>query len=492
MAHDIFISHSSKDKTVADATCACLESRGLRCWIAPRDIIAGAEWGAAIIDGIQGAMAMVLILSSHSNISPQVLREIERAASHGIPILPLRIENVVLTKSLEYFLSSTHWLDAFHGELRQHLEKLANNVAVLIEKQDAVRPLENSVDTTTTTYTAYRVAREGECRACGTVTADLAKKFCRNPECGASLRVPCLKCNTQIPVWDDVCGECGWNRLRPFDRQERRLYVVLLDTSLSMHEPITNGSVSKIDDLGEAVHMWLRWLRDLWMSHPQKDGFASSCDIAIIRYGTDEEGSPIVESALAGPLAGRDLVTLGEIAENPARFEEYTTLHFDDQTGELVEGPQQLPIWVELTPRGGTPICSAINKACGIVDEWITRHGQGSPPIVINITDGESSEGDPTPYAEVLKQRATDNGNVLFFNCCLSAGTADLIMFAGDGGSMPDDFARHLFQMSSPLPQTIVDRCRREGLACGTHARGIAYNADSNRLRHFLIAVATP
>ncbi|MFM7243409.1 MAG: protein kinase domain-containing protein, partial [Planctomycetaceae bacterium] len=54
--------------------------------------------------------------------------------------------------------------------------------------------------------------QEGQCKACGTVTSDLTKKFCRNPKCGASLRVSCLSCNAQIPIWDGVCGECGGNQ----------------------------------------------------------------------------------------------------------------------------------------------------------------------------------------------------------------------------------------------------------------------------------------
>ena len=141
MAHDIFISHSSKDKTIADATCACLESRGLRCWIAPRDIVVGAEWGASIMAAIKGAKGMILLVSSHSNVSPQVLREVERAVNRGIPVLPFRIEDVVLSDSLEYFLSSAHWLDAYHGPLKEHLEKLANNAAFLVDRRDAARPV---------------------------------------------------------------------------------------------------------------------------------------------------------------------------------------------------------------------------------------------------------------------------------------------------------------------------------------------------------------
>lgn len=141
MAHDVFISYSSKDKAIADAACGCMESRGIRCWMAPRDIVAGADWSESIIDGISGARAMILVLSSHSNMSKQVLREIERAVSRGIPVLPFRVEDVVLSKSLEYFLSSAHWLDAYQGPLKHNLERLANNAAVVVEKQEAVRPL---------------------------------------------------------------------------------------------------------------------------------------------------------------------------------------------------------------------------------------------------------------------------------------------------------------------------------------------------------------
>src|SRR5438874_12753634 len=70
----VFVSHSAKDKTAAAAICSTLEHQGVRCWIAPRDIVPGKEWGEAIIDGISGCRIMVLIFSGHSNQSPQVRR----------------------------------------------------------------------------------------------------------------------------------------------------------------------------------------------------------------------------------------------------------------------------------------------------------------------------------------------------------------------------------------------------------------------------------
>jgi uncharacterized protein with WD repeat len=132
MAHDVFISHSSDDKTISDAVCATLEGRGIRCWVAPRDILAGANWGESIVDAITESRVMVLILSSSSNISPQVMREVERAVNKGTVIIPLRVEDIPLSKSLEYFLSMAHWLDAFSGPLSKHLEELANRIEQLI------------------------------------------------------------------------------------------------------------------------------------------------------------------------------------------------------------------------------------------------------------------------------------------------------------------------------------------------------------------------
>jgi hypothetical protein len=91
MAHDVFISYASTDKIVADAVCAVLEEQKIRCWIAPRDVLAGTPYGEALIEALNGSRIMVLIFSSSSNSSPHVLREMERAAAKGISIIPFRI-----------------------------------------------------------------------------------------------------------------------------------------------------------------------------------------------------------------------------------------------------------------------------------------------------------------------------------------------------------------------------------------------------------------
>ena len=137
MAHEVFISYSSKDKTVADAVCAGLESRSIRCWVAPRDILPGMDWGASIIDAITGCRVMVLIFSGNANKSPQIKREVERAVAKGVKILPFRIEDVPMSKNLEYFISSQHWLDALTRPLEDHVEKLGDTIEALRTARDS-------------------------------------------------------------------------------------------------------------------------------------------------------------------------------------------------------------------------------------------------------------------------------------------------------------------------------------------------------------------
>ena len=135
MAHDVFVSYAHQDRTVANAVCATLEAHGIRCWIAPRDILPGSDWGAAIIDALQEAKAMVLVFSSGSNDSDQIKREVERAVHQGIAVVPFRIEDVLPNKTLEYFISTQHWLDALTPPLEDHLNHLAETITVLLAKK---------------------------------------------------------------------------------------------------------------------------------------------------------------------------------------------------------------------------------------------------------------------------------------------------------------------------------------------------------------------
>jgi hypothetical protein len=128
MGHEVFVSYGSEDKAIADATTAHLERQGIRCWIAPRDVLPGTEWSTSVIEAIEGSRVMVLVLSKHANSSRHVSAEVERAVHRGLTIIPMRIEDVAPAKSMELFLGRQHWLDAYTPPLERHLDYLSSVV----------------------------------------------------------------------------------------------------------------------------------------------------------------------------------------------------------------------------------------------------------------------------------------------------------------------------------------------------------------------------
>ena len=136
MAHSVFISYSANDKTVAEAMCATLESEGIRCWIAPRDIVPGMEWGENVIEAIERARVVVLVFSAAANASPLIRREVGRAVNRGVLVLPLRIEDVQPTRELEYFIGTSSWFDALTPPLEVHFRRLAREIKMRLERAE--------------------------------------------------------------------------------------------------------------------------------------------------------------------------------------------------------------------------------------------------------------------------------------------------------------------------------------------------------------------
>lgn len=136
MPSDVFISYSHKDKITTDLMCDTLEENGIKCWVAPRDILPGSEWSGAIIHGIESTKIMVLVFSNHSNISGQVVREVERAVSKNIIIIPFKIEDVKMSPSMEYLVSMSHWLNACDQPLENKLTELVENIKKLMQAKN--------------------------------------------------------------------------------------------------------------------------------------------------------------------------------------------------------------------------------------------------------------------------------------------------------------------------------------------------------------------
>ncbi|MBV8856820.1 MAG: TIR domain-containing protein [Acidobacteria bacterium] len=132
MAHEVFISYSAKDKEAADKVCDALEAKGIKCWIAPRDIAPGATYAQAIINALTGSRLVILVFSSHTNESAHVESEIDNAYNNHVPIIRLRLENVPLSQSLNYYLSKTQWLDALTPPVEKHLGVLSDSVQSIL------------------------------------------------------------------------------------------------------------------------------------------------------------------------------------------------------------------------------------------------------------------------------------------------------------------------------------------------------------------------
>src|SRR5438132_21317 len=117
-------------------------------------------------------------------------------------------------------------------------------------------------------------------------------------------------------------------------------------------------------------------------------------------------------------------------------------------------------------PGGGTPMYEALRKAKEEVDTFLSIQPNCFPPLVINITDGQPTDGDARAViatAEDLRAMASRDGHVLLFNAHLSEKRSRPIEFPDDEADLPDDFARLLFRMSSELPPKLAEAAKHDG-----------------------------
>jgi hypothetical protein len=142
MTHVVFISYSNKDKPIADGICANLETAGIRCWIAPRDIAPGEDWPTAISRAISQSRIMVLVFSASSNSSEDVGRELILAANNKLVIIPFKIENIEPEPGKQYYLARTHWLDAINPPTQEQICKLIDYVKAFLAARGTASNIE--------------------------------------------------------------------------------------------------------------------------------------------------------------------------------------------------------------------------------------------------------------------------------------------------------------------------------------------------------------
>ena len=262
-------------------------------------------------------------------------------------------------------------------------------------------------------------------------------------------------------------------------RKNPGCFIFLLDQSASMEDPFGGSSDRrKADELTTIIN---KLIHNRSIRCAKGDSIYDYFHVAVIGYGQDT----VVKSAFDGPLTGKDLIPISELANNPLRIEDRVKKQ-DDGAGGLVEQTVKFPLWFEAKHAGGTPMSSAFKMAADIVQRWVAEHPKGFAPIVINITDGESTDGDPIPDARALGSLGTEDGATLLFNIHLSSSAGNPIELPASDEGLPDKFSKQLYEMSSALTPFMVSRAKELGMSAGDGARGFVFNAQPTQVIQFL------
>jgi hypothetical protein len=254
-------------------------------------------------------------------------------------------------------------------------------------------------------------------------------------------------------------------------------FLFLIDQSGSMQDAWAGEpGKQKADVLATIIN---RLLQNLVLRCAKEEGVRDYFDIGVLGYGNT------VGPAFSGALAGRDLVPISDVANMPARIEERQK-KVEDGAGGLVDQTVKFPVWFDPIAYGGTPMCQAMTQAHGILSQWIEQHPTSYPPIVFNLTDGEATDGNPTNAATTIQGLTTNDGHVLLFNIHLSSTDAAPILFPDSEVGLPDDYAKLLFRISSPLPDLMRNLARESGFTVSEGTEGFTFNTDPVTVIQFL------
>ena len=252
-------------------------------------------------------------------------------------------------------------------------------------------------------------------------------------------------------------------------RDNPSCFLFLIDQSTSMEEEVGDSGQPKADGVADTMN---RWLQELSIKCAKSDGVRDYYHVGVLGYGKT------VGPCVNGSSDGNEMIPVSQIADNPARLEERTK-KIPDGAGGVTDQTIRFPVWFDPVADGGTPMCRAAGEAARILQEWLTAHPDCFPPIVIHITDGEATDGDPTERIRALTNMSSSDGNVMLFNIHLSANPdANSVTFPDSADDLPDDYSKMLFETSSPLTPTMRALVREHGFNPSETARSFVLNAD--------------
>ncbi len=260
-------------------------------------------------------------------------------------------------------------------------------------------------------------------------------------------------------------------------------FLFLIDHSGSMSEALGGQpELRKADGAADAVN---RILDAISQRCSQGMDVRDYFHIGVLTYSTDSRGAPDIASALPGTSPEEPFLTISDVVE--AATVEEREVKEPDGAGGVVDVTRRFPVWLRPEARFGTPMCEALSVASRALRDWIANHPDSYPPMLICITDGAATDGNPVASAEEIMAMSTSDGNVLIYNAHLSAMSAMPIQYPSDESEVPpDEYALQMFRMSSAFPDPVVELASGMGLPVIAGSRGYVYNADMVALVQFL------
>lgn len=260
-------------------------------------------------------------------------------------------------------------------------------------------------------------------------------------------------------------------------RSNPTCFLFLIDQSGSMEDQFGGEyTLRKADAVADAIN---KLLQNLSLKCAKAEGIRDYFHVGVIGYGVT------VGSAFKGSHAGKELIPISEIGMQPSRVEDRPQ-KIPDGAGGIIEQNVKFPTWFDPVANGQTPMCKALNLAEKIMTQWLNNHPDCYPPIVINISDGEPTDGDPTQAAEAIKNLSSSDGNVLVLNLHLSSQRTQPIEFPDSDINLPDEHAKLLFRMSSVLPEKMRLEAENDGFNVAEQSRGFIFNSDIVKVIQFL------
>lgn len=253
-------------------------------------------------------------------------------------------------------------------------------------------------------------------------------------------------------------------------RNNPSCFLFVIDQSGSMSDNYVSVGKPKSEALADVIN---RMLQQLVIKCAKSEGVRDYYHVGVIGYGANGVGP-----AFGGSLSGKNIAPISEIANNPARIEERTK-RVSDGAGGLVDTSVKFPIWFDPTANGGTPMSEAFRKANTIIADWLSSNPNCFPPVVIHITDGESTDGDPTEEMNKITNQASSDGNVVLFNLHTNARSVNPVSFPGPEVQLPDQYSEKLFNGASLLPSFMRNVASQEfGLNLSDGAKAFVLNGD--------------